>query len=109
MVCAGGFTVAAAEFVGEVFAGLGVDVPDETFFVAGGTGEFAGEWVEGEFVGHGLAPSVLRTSPPDPYGLPSVEGERKPLRPAATSPEPGEEVVVLFDCSVIVGGFVFYF
>jgi len=40
VVGATGFAVAAAEFVGEVFAGFGVDVADETFFVAGGTGEF---------------------------------------------------------------------
>ena len=36
------FAVAAAELVGEVFAGLGVDVADETFFATGWAGEFSG-------------------------------------------------------------------
>ena len=52
VVCTTGFTVAAAEFVGKVFTGFCVDVPDETFFIAGGTGEFFWGGVEGVFVGH---------------------------------------------------------
>ena len=50
MVAAGVFTVAAAKFDREVFAGFGVDVTDEAFFSAGWANEFLWGGVEGVFV-----------------------------------------------------------